>query len=346
MSDQSRCGLILLTSTPIKRTKKGYLLGGSINSEVLESYLEVFDDVTLIGRDVGEGDASGSIISNLRVRVVPSDCRSIGGIVRLMAWIRRESRKSNVFVVCGRLPSLEGLFGLLATPRNTVSVAEVVGDAYESVRNRSSGASRHLASTIHKATRICVRLCDGACYVTSSYLQGRYPNGGITFNCSDVNLRPFLSWEHQVRPCSDGSWRLGLIGEVATSLKGVDIAIGAVGRLVSEGWVVSLSVVGRGDVGRWQKLADSQGILPLVSFEGVLPHEKFPEWFETIDLYIQPSRQEGLPRALVEAMAIGMPCVGAEVGGIPELLTREALHATGDWQTWLVTSVRSCRVDP
>ena len=41
---------------------------------------------------------------------------------------------------------------------------------------------------------------------------------------------------------------------------------------------------------------------------------------DTLDLYIQPSNTEGLPRALIEAMSRGCPCVGSDAGGIPELL--------------------------
>jgi glycosyltransferase involved in cell wall biosynthesis len=37
------------------------------------------------------------------------------------------------------------------------------------------------------------------------------------------------------------------------------------------------------------------------------------------------SRTEGLPRALLEAMARGLACVGTTVGGIPELLKPDAL---------------------
>lgn len=43
------------------------------------------------------------------------------------------------------------------------------------------------------------------------------------------------------------------------------------------------------------------------------------------DLYIIPSHTEGMPRSLLEAMAIGMPCIGSKVGGIPEVLDSQAL---------------------
>ena len=49
------------------------------------------------------------------------------------------------------------------------------------------------------------------------------------------------------------------------------------------------------------------------------------EWLSKYDLYVQPSHTEGLPRALIEAMSVGLPCIGSRVGGIPELLSDIAL---------------------
>lgn len=43
------------------------------------------------------------------------------------------------------------------------------------------------------------------------------------------------------------------------------------------------------------------------------------------DIYIQPSLQEGLPRAVVEAMSRGCPVIGANTGGIPELISKECI---------------------
>ena len=55
--------------------------------------------------------------------------------------------------------------------------------------------------------------------------------------------------------------------------------------------------------------------------------EKIFEWLDSIDIYVQPSRQEGMPRALIEAMSRGIPAFGAKTGGIPELLPEQYLFS-------------------
>lgn len=45
-------------------------------------------------------------------------------------------------------------------------------------------------------------------------------------------------------------------------------------------------------------------------------------WLRSIDVYVNSSRSESFPNALLEAMACGCCVIGSEVGGIPELITR------------------------
>jgi len=63
---------------------------------------------------------------------------------------------------------------------------------------------------------------------------------------------------------------------------------------------------------------------------------------DDVDIYIQPSRQEGLPRALIEAMSRGCPAVGSTAGGIPELLSPECLHQPGDHARLAELVERAC----
>ncbi|MFZ0256017.1 MAG: glycosyltransferase, partial [Gammaproteobacteria bacterium] len=90
-------------------------------------------------------------------------------------------------------------------------------------------------------------------------------------------------------------------------------------------------VLGGGDKGPWEKLIRQFNIDGAVHLQGTLPSgEPVLSWLDDVDIYLQPSLKEGLPRALIEAMSRGCPALGSKVAGIPELLPSEVLHRPGD----------------
>ena len=58
----------------------------------------------------------------------------------------------------------------------------------------------------------------------------------------------------------------------------------------------------------------------LVEFVGVLPHEQLPTVLQQADLFVLPSLGEGHPKALLEAMSCGLPCVGTNVPGVRDVI--------------------------
>ena len=52
-------------------------------------------------------------------------------------------------------------------------------------------------------------------------------------------------------------------------------------------------------------------------------------FYDSLDIYIQPSKQEGLPRSLIEAMSRGVPCLASNIAGNPELLGKRFLFKKG-----------------
>ena len=87
-------------------------------------------------------------------------------------------------------------------------------------------------------------------------------------------------------------------------------------------------MVGGGNASALQANASQLGVEEQTVFLGSMPHEKVIEWLDTIDVYIQPSLQEGLPRALIEAMSRGLPCIGTNAGGTGELLEPDYIIST------------------
>jgi glycosyltransferase involved in cell wall biosynthesis len=124
---------------------------------------------------------------------------------------------------------------------------------------------------------------------------------------------------------------LGTIGTLRVKYKGIQTAIGALSRLRSRGLDLSYRVLGPGPAEPWERMASKFGVGDLVHFNGT--RRAGPEvcsWLDGIDIYLQPSFTEGLPRGMIEAMSRGAACIGSTRGGIPELLPPERLHKPGD----------------
>jgi glycosyltransferase involved in cell wall biosynthesis len=93
-----------------------------------------------------------------------------------------------------------------------------------------------------------------------------------------------------------------------------------------------LTLVGDGRIRpQIEALANRLGIRGRCEFLGHLAAgDAICAELDKADLFVLPSRTEGLPRALIEAMARGLPCISTAVGGIPELLPAEDLVSPGD----------------
>ena len=59
---------------------------------------------------------------------------------------------------------------------------------------------------------------------------------------------------------------------------------------------------------------------PIYSMDYVSNEKELVDIYNAVDLYVTPSLQDNLPNTIMEAMACGVPCVGFNVGGIPEMI--------------------------
>jgi glycosyltransferase involved in cell wall biosynthesis len=92
---------------------------------------------------------------------------------------------------------------------------------------------------------------------------------------------------------------------------------------------VTLTIVGDGPLrGRLEEIARRCRVI--ASFLGTRPHTELPALLNRSTAFVLPSRYEGNPKALVEAMACGVPVIGTRVPGIQEILVhRETGYLCG-----------------
>jgi glycosyltransferase involved in cell wall biosynthesis len=114
--------------------------------------------------------------------------------------------------------------------------------------------------------------------------------------------------------------------------KAPDVLIDAVVQCVRAGLNIRLFIVGDGEHrADLEQRATRHGLHERVRFLGAVPAgQAVRAILDSADLFVLPSRQEGLPRAMIEAMARGLPCIGSTVGGFPELLPPDDMVAPGD----------------
>ncbi len=181
------------------------------------------------------------------------------------------------------------------------------------------------------------RQCAGACaaaFVTERALQRRYPPSPTAFSTfySSVEL-PTAGFANGPRLNfgREHTFTLVSVGAMEDVRKSQDIVIAAVAACVKRGLDIQLLLAGDGGYRTFfMDQAREVGVLQRTKFLGHLSLPDLRVCLDQADVFVLPSRGEGLPRATIEAMARGLPAIGSTVGGFPELLPSEDLVPPGD----------------
>jgi glycosyltransferase involved in cell wall biosynthesis len=124
-----------------------------------------------------------------------------------------------------------------------------------------------------------------------------------------------------VAPTDERPLRIAWAGRIAAE-KGLDDLLAAVKSLEADGMPVRLSIIGDGPVRAvLEEQAAASGLDGRVRWHGYLADRSaYLDALRDADIFALPSRAEGVPKVLVEAMAAGLPLVAARVGAVPALL--------------------------
>jgi glycosyltransferase involved in cell wall biosynthesis len=320
--------------------------GGQYSAATWNHYLEHCDRLTVAARHARlepfEDRSQLSLSTHANVSFVPVP--SLAGVGKLLSQ-RGAARQAlaaalhDADLLIARLPSQTGLLAIeVARDQRKPWAVECVGCAWDAHVHHTAALAKLYAPLARMQMRRAIEQAPVVSYVTEQFLQQRYPTRGVAIACSDVEIAIGNVTDIRVarlqRIASQGGerpLRFGLIGSFIHTHKGVDVALRALCAAQTRLPPFELYVLGPGDPSAMMQLASQMGLGD--AFKPCAPVPRgaaVQHWLDDIDVYLQPSRYEAMPRALIEAMARGCPALASDSGGIAELLPAACLHPPGD----------------
>lgn len=318
---------------------------GITGNDFFRRYLHIFDGVRVISRvkDIGYEEAAKMLrvdSQEVEVFALPYS-RGMKEYMKNYWRTRRAVKKSIEGFQCAifRLPSVISFLVLDEFKKTGHPYAiEVVADPEDAYADNAIAKKMYT-----KKLRKAASTANGAAYVTKKALQKKYPSRAhqqgkdtelfFTEYYSSIDLDAHFFGE--VKTYDEKKDKLIIChtsNKNATTEKGQDTLINALGILVSRGYDVSVKFIGDSEIkDQFEKLADDYGVSDRICFTGLLAKkEEVRTELISSDLFVYPTRAEGLPRSIIEAMAVGLPVVSTPVGGIPELVPSTYLVEVGN----------------
>lgn len=338
--------LLFVHDHNLRKENGNYYSTGTISKEILERYLKENDKIFVYTREKEKNNESASKLIKVNsdnIICVPSkQYKKPIDYYKNKSKIREEilERLRNIDFCIIRLPSILGsIVYEEVRKRNIPYVVEMVACTWDAFWNYGNIQGKFYAPINYIRTRKQIKKAKNVVYVSEKFLQKRYPTNGKSIACSNVNIEKIEDETlekriNKIQNMQKGETiKLGLIGSLNVHYKGHETAIKALANLKNK-MNVEIHFLGSGNKEQWVKLAKKYGVLENIVFDGTLPGGKpVYDWLDKLDIFLIPSLQEGLPRALIEAMSRGCPAIGVKTGGIPELLDKEYVCKRKDYKT-------------
>ncbi|AWG23049.1 hypothetical protein FFWV33_16720 [Flavobacterium faecale] len=249
-----------------------------------------------------------------------------------IAIIKKAVDEHDVIIL--RLPSAIGTIAFeYASSINKPILIEKVACVYDALWNYD-WRGRLIASQKMKKYQDILQKASHTIYVTDHFLQSRYPTEGKSIGCSDVivtDLDDAILNKRIVKIVNlPKVLTIGTVAAIDVPYKGQADVIQAIAILKKQNILFNYKIVGQGDASRLNKIIEQCQVADLVEIVGPLKSAQVFDFLDTIDLYIQPSKTEGLPRAVIEAMSRACPILGSDIAGIPELINKNSLFQAGN----------------
>jgi glycosyltransferase involved in cell wall biosynthesis len=246
----------------------------------------------------------------LRLSGVPRQARQL---VRFLRWLPGSPSLVHYCVSMSKagLPR-DALYILLLRLAGRRTIAHVHGSALPLAVN--APVRSRLLKLIGRATSERVAISPTSARTLES--------AGVSSHCI-LNPIRFSPDTLPARVGDDGPVKLLFVGAYGRR-KGCPELIDALALARTEGVDATLQIVGNedqeGDGDLVLAKIAAHDLHSVVEFAGVKTESEMPAAYESADLVCLPSRFEGLPMALLEAMAFGLPVVATPVGGVADLV--------------------------
>lgn len=146
-------------------------------------------------------------------------------------------------------------------------------------------------------------------FIEQGYNEKKIKVGYFGVDTTNNNIKLKLNWSRA--PI------IIFVGRLSVD-KGCDCLLRACKILAKQGESFKLYLVGNGNRKYFLDMAIKFGLKDRVFFTGF--QRDFASLLVKSDIFVLPSRGEGLPISILEAMAYGLPIIATKVGGIPELI--------------------------
>jgi glycosyltransferase involved in cell wall biosynthesis len=331
--------LVFVTEARFTRDIQGNIYGeSSFNSELWQRYLTTFSEVVVMARVqydcnyIGNAShlSSANLVSFIELPYFIGPFQYLKKRKELFNKVNQSIEGNDAIFIC-RIPgNISNIVIKYLSKRKIPFGVEVVGDPWDVF---APGSIKHplrfyfrwkgyfdLKRIISKASAVL--------YVTQNKLQKRYPANSTVFQttASNVKIKDDLIVTEARKHVVKKQYVLLSIGSLEQMYKAPDIVLRAVKMLNDEGFGCKLIWLGDGVYKSSMKTFSKQlDVEKFVDFKGNVGSESVRNYLLQADIFVLVSRTEGLPRAIIEAMAVGLPCVGTNIGGIPELLEDKVL---------------------
>ncbi|WP_436514894.1 glycosyltransferase [Ekhidna sp. To15] len=337
--------LIVTTEQHFQKVGNIIYVVGDEDIDFWQRYLKVFDEILVIGRVscTTSKPPKSKISSGLGVRFLElTEFDGISGLIfnsiNLIKVIS-ENVSGSPYVLL-RVPGLLSyLTFLILFFKRKKWTMEVVADPQEEASNADNWLARLFASVIVTMTRYMCKRASSVSYVTREVLQRRYPsNSSQNYFYSSLNItidpKHFKNRKELIESQPDilTSPKLVLVGRMSKPFKGIDTALNMLAYAKRKGVKPTLHLIGGGQLlSTYLKEAEKLGVNDQCTFHGeISDRSEVLSILTQSDIMILPSRREGLPRAIIEAMSLGLPVIASNVAGIPELVPEELMINPND----------------